>query len=70
MNERFPNRLRQLRERRGLSRRTLSELGGPSRNMVTRYERGEAIPSAEAICQLADYFEVSVDDLLGREKKF
>lgn len=70
MNEKFAANLRRLRERRGLSRRTLSELCGLSRNMVTRYERGEAIPSAEAICQLADYFEVSVDDLLDREKKF
>lgn len=70
MNERFPNRLRQLRERRGLSRRTLSELCGLSKNMIALYERGEAVPSAEAVCLLADYFDVSTDYLLGREKNF
>lgn len=70
MNERFHDRLRQLRERRGLSRRTLSELCGLSKNMIALYERGEAVPSAEAVCLLADHFDVSTDYLLGREKNF
>ena len=63
----FPERLRRLRERRQISRRTLSELCGLSKNMISVYERGEAEPSAAALIALADTFEVSVDYLLGRK---
>ena len=70
MNETFAVRLRKLREHRGMSRRTLSELCGLSKNMIAVYERGEAEPSAATICLLADHFGVSADYLLGREEKF
>lgn len=70
MNKYLPHRLRALRERRGMSRRTLSELCGLSQNMIAVYERGEADPSTDTLCQLADLFNVSTDYLLGREKKF
>lgn len=70
MNKYLPHRLRTLRERRGMSRRTLSELCGLSQNMIAVYERGEADPSTDTLCQLADMFGVSTDYLLGREKKF
>ena len=70
MNETFSVRLRRLRERKGLSRRALSELCGLSKNMIAVYERGEADPSTETICQLANLFGVSTDYLLGRTKNF
>lgn len=70
MNETFSVRLRRLRERKGLSRRALSELCGLSKNMIAVYERGEADPSTETICRMADLFGVSADYLLGRTKNF
>jgi len=66
----FPKKLQVLREKRRLSRHTLSELCGLSRNVIGMYERGEKAPSVDALVSLADYFGVSVDYLLGREKKF
>lgn len=66
----FPKKLQALREKRRLSRRTLAELCGLSGNMIGRYERGEKEPSVGALVRLADYFGVSVDYLLGREKNF
>lgn len=66
----FPAKLRVLREQRRLSRHALSELCGLSRNVIGMYERGEKAPSVDALVSLADYFGVSVDYLLGREKKF
>lgn len=68
MNEKFAANLRRLRERRGLSRRTLSELCGLSKNMIALYERGEADPSTETLCLMADLLEVTTDTLLGRKK--
>ena len=63
----FPQRLQALRERRHLSRRTLAELCGLSKNMISLYERGEKAPSVDALVSLADFFEVSTDYLLGRK---
>lgn len=65
MNE-FPERLRRLRERNRLKRCVLSELCGLNRNAVRRYELGEAEPTLSTLESIADYFEVSVDYLIGR----
>ncbi len=66
----FPNRLRQLRERQRRSRMVVSELCGLPPDAVRRYERGEALPSYEALVKLADYFEVSLDYLVGRTDRW
>lgn len=66
MKRLFPQRLKALREKRNLSRRTLAELCGLSKNMISMYERGEKIPSVEALICLADFFDVSLDWLCGR----
>lgn len=63
----FSERLKLLRTRRRISGHALSELCGLNRNTVYRYERGERSPSPEALCALADFFEVSTDYLLGRD---
>ena len=44
----------------------MSELCGLGRSAVRRYERGERVPSVEALIALADYYEVSLDYLTGR----
>ena len=63
----FPDRLRKLRERRGISRATMSELCGLSKSMISKYERGERQPTLEPLIELADFFEVSMDYLCGRK---
>lgn len=61
-------RLQWLREHRHpvLSRRVTSELMGLATNSLARYERGEVRPSAEALVKIADYYDVTVDWILGR----
>lgn len=66
MQGEFARRLRKLRERRGISRKTLAELCGLSRNTIDRYERGERVPSLTDAAMLAEFFGVSVDYLAGR----
>ena len=66
--ETFAERLEWLRTKRHVSRRVLSELCGLNKNQVTRYERGEQMPNAIALIALADYFGVTVDYLLCRDK--
>jgi len=66
----FPKQLRRLRERKRMSRKALGELCGLSKNIIGQYERGEKEPSVKTLTDLADFFEISVDSLLGRGKFF
>ena len=62
----FPARLQRLREREGKSRIVLSQLCGLPDSSIRRYERGEIKPNVDSLIAIADYFNVSVDYLLGR----
>lgn len=63
----FSRRLQQLRERRGVNRKALGECCGLSKNTIGQYERGEREPLASSLVKLADFFDISVEDLLGRK---
>lgn len=62
----FAERLKQLREERGLSQAKIGEVLGVSRYAVYTYEKEKAFPTAEGLMALADFFDVTVDYLLGR----
>lgn len=66
----FAERLQKLRESKKpvRSRRVTSELCGLPSDAIRRYERGEAEPSLSSLRRIADYFEVTLDELVGREK--
>jgi transcriptional regulator with XRE-family HTH domain len=49
-----------------LSQKALAEILGVSDAAVTMMEKGKRLPSFEILCQLADYFNVSIDYLVGR----
>lgn len=73
VDNKFPERLRKLRERNQLKQCVLSELCGLNRNAVKLYELGKVEPTRKSLESLADYFDISVDYLLGRSdypKKF
>ena len=65
----FRERLRALREARGLPCATLSELCGLCPQQVGRYESGRQSPSLAAAVAIADFFGVSLDYLVGRSEK-
>ena len=65
----FRQRLQQLRENKRISRKVLSELCGLNSDAVRRYERGEAEPTMHSLVAIAEYFEVTVDYLVGRCEK-
>lgn len=64
--DKFPERLRKMRERNRLKQCVLSELCGLNRNSVKLYELGKAQPTRKSLERIADYFDVSIDYLLGR----
>ena len=59
--------LKKLRKQKGLSQSAFAEILHASQNTVSQWESGEREPSYEITQQIADYFDVSVDYLLGRD---
>lgn len=59
--------LKYLREQRGLSQRTFSEEIGLSGSAVGMWETEERKPDIEMIIRLAEYFGVTLDDLVLRD---
>jgi len=54
-----------LRKEKGWSQSDLANESGVSREMISKYERGIAIPSVDAAKKIADAFGVSLDYLVG-----
>lgn len=58
------NRLKILRESRGISQQRLAIELNVSQTMVSKYELGISEPDINMICRIAEYFGVSSDYLL------
>lgn len=65
----FSENLRQLRKEKGLSLEQLANYIGVSKSSINMYERGEREPSFETTEAIADFFNVNLDFLLGREEQ-
>jgi len=61
----FADRLKQLRKKKGLSQAQLAEAIGVHFTQVSRYERGETKPNAEAMTNLAQILETTTDFLMN-----
>jgi len=63
-------RLRELRARRGFTQDYVAKRLGCHESAVSRWESGSRFPTGEDLVALADLFEVSTDDLLGRTRQY
>ena len=61
----YPN-IRNLREDRDYRQRQLAEVLHVTQNTYSQYENGVIELTAEKLILLADFYQVSVDYLLGR----
>lgn len=59
-------RLKELRKEKGISQLKLAMELNTNQNTISRYETGEREPGINELISIADYFNVSVDYLLGR----
>lgn len=57
-------KIRALRRKSGLSQDELAERLDVSRQAVSKWELGSAVPTADKLVELADYFGVSLDYLM------
>jgi transcriptional regulator with XRE-family HTH domain len=64
--ELFAQRLATLRRERKLSLQQLGDAIGKTNQAISLLEKGKGLPSFEVLCQLADYFDVSLDYITGR----
>lgn len=60
------NRLRELRKEKGVSQQDLANEMLISKRTISRYESGERQPTLLMVFDLSDYFNVSIDYLVGR----
>ena len=65
----FGQRMAAFRVARGLSQRELGQKLGMTRDRVVYYERSARNPSLEVVQQIADFFGVSVGELLNDTAK-
>jgi transcriptional regulator with XRE-family HTH domain len=63
----FSKRFKELREKKGLSQEALAERLKIPRSTVTNYENSDdRMPRQHRLSEIADFFGVSVDYLIGR----
>ncbi len=65
----FNEILKGLRKAKNISQSVLAEKLNISLKTVSHWETGYTEPSIVQLIQIADFFEVSLDELLGREFK-
>lgn len=63
--EAFPQKIRKAREETGLTQREVAKAINLPQSTIAKYETGKLEPSLETLGQLADFYGVSVDWLLG-----
>lgn len=63
----FGKRLKELRKERQMTQQELADIIGVTKVSISGYESGNRFPSIDRITDLAYYFEVTTDYLLGRD---
>lgn len=64
----FSNRLKELRQEKGLIQERFAQELNVSKGAVAMWETGKRIPDSEMLKAIAKFFSVSVDYLLGESK--
>lgn len=64
------NKIKKLRKIHNLNQSELGKILNVSQQAITAWETNRSIPGADTLLFLADYFNVSADELLGREPHY
>lgn len=66
--ESFGQKFASLRRNKNLTQEEVAERFGVSPQAVSKWENGISMPDVLLLPDIADYFDVSLDELLGRER--
>ena len=64
------NKIKYLREKNNLSQKELAKILNIANSTLSQYESDVRVPSDDIKILIADYFNVSLDYLLGRPNKY
>ena len=64
----FSEHLVFLREKKNVLQKHLAEIAGVSLHTYQRYEYGEREPQLSALIALADFYDLSLDELVCRKR--
>lgn len=68
-NKKIGQYLRTKRTERKLTQAELAKEFGVTYQAVSRWENGDSIPDIETLVMIADFYQVSLDDILQRDKE-
>lgn len=60
--------LRKLREEKGVTQKQLADIISVSQQSINKYENHNIEPDIDTLIKMADYFETSVDYIVGHSK--
>lgn len=66
----FVSKLKELREERGIQQKELAELLHVSKSTISGWEVGRNEPQQDMLIKIANYFNITTDELLGRTDSF
>lgn len=66
MSSNFATRLKDIRNKKGLTQKQLADKLGISSSTIGMYEQNNRMPSSEILSEMCNIFDVSIDYLLGR----
>lgn len=58
------NNVKSFREKSGVSQGDLAKFLNVDRTAIVHYEKGTRIPSLDVLIELADYFNITLDELI------
>ena len=68
MNIYLSENIKRLRKEKDITQETLADFLGISFQSVSKWERGEALPDITIVPAIANYFGVTIDELMGNDK--
>lgn len=68
MSNHMQSQLARLRHAKRMTQAALACATGIKYNVISEYESGRYYPSMENAIKLANYFNVSIDELIGRKE--
>ncbi len=67
MNNEIGENIKALRKMHGMTQGDLALILGGKKSLVSNYENGYSTPDIYTLIKLADVFDVSLDELVGRK---
>lgn len=66
MNNKFAENIKKLRKTKNISQSKLAKQIDVSQQCVSEWENGNIEPGLSSLVRMADFFEISIDELVGR----